>query len=483
MFIKNGGPQVSLDSIVLFPFDDHSIPFQDGVKLHLQGRQGGHGNSPVLPLGETGKHDSQWIAFYGTVLNIGEEFWMWYLGQGPGSKWHQRVCLAKSKDGRNWEKPDLGLVEYQNSKHNNLVDMGEDMHVQACVIFYEPQAEDKNKRFKMAFETRKYTGLAVAYSSDGLRWIESSNNPVGGWFEMSGGAKVDGCYYLAGQGGRHGIGVRQLVTMASRDFEHWSESTCSGLRRGQHQPQSAGQGKNDGQQVHLGAALWNRGNIIIGFFGKWDGHPSNDRRMLTMDLGIAVSQDALHYREPIPNYPIVAAAEDGWSSKHRDALNLNFPALIQGQGFENIDDETLFWYGAWPEEAGDGVRVTSWPKDRLGYFSAFDSGAWSYSKKAPHFLSAPIELDGKSAVLSINIEGITKHSTITVELQDQAYRAISGYEAEVSIGPTEGGFAQIIAWNDHTLIEDLDIPFLVRVNFEGLRPEDIRIYAVYLETA
>ena len=97
--------------------------------------------------------------------------------------------------------------------------------------------------------------------------------------------------------------------------------------------------------------------------------------------------------------------------------------------------------------------------------------------------SAPIELDGKSAVLSINIEGITKHSTITVELQDQAYRAISGYEAEVSIGPTEGGVAQIIAWNDHAVIEDLDIPFLVRVNFEGLRPEDVRLDAVYLDTA
>lgn len=483
MIIKNGAPPISLNSIVLFPFDDHSIPFQDGLKLNLQGSRGGHGNSPVISLGEAGEHDSQWIAFYGTVLRIGEEFWMWYLGQGPCSKWHQRVCLAKSKNGRDWEKPDLGLVRYQDSKHNNLVDMGEDLHVQACVIFHEPEAQDKNKRFKMAFETRKYRGLAVAYSPDGLIWTESSNNPVGGWFEMSGGAIVDGCYYLAGQGGRHGMGVRQLVTMASHDFEYWSEATCSGLRRGQHQPQSAGHGKNDGQQVHLGAALWNRGNVIIGFFGKWDGHPSNDRRMLTMDLGVAVSQDALHYREPIPNFPIVAAAEDGWSSKHRDALNLNFPALIQGQGFENIGDETLFWYGAWPEEAGDGVRVASWPRDRLGYFSPFDSGAWSYSKRASHFVSAPIDLEGKSAVLSVNIEGITEHSSITVELQDQSFRAIRGYEANVSKASKKGGFAQRITWNRHAVIEDIGTPVLVRINFEGLRPEDIRLYAVYLDTA
>ena len=36
MFIKNGGAQVSLDSIVLFPFDDHSIPFQDALYISFK---------------------------------------------------------------------------------------------------------------------------------------------------------------------------------------------------------------------------------------------------------------------------------------------------------------------------------------------------------------------------------------------------------------------------------------------------------------
>ena len=119
----------------------------------------------------------------------------------------------------------------------------------------------------------------------------------------------------------------------------------------------------------------------------------------------------------------------------------------------------------------------------MGYFSPFDSGAWSYSKRTSHFVSAPIYLEGKSAVLSVNIEGITEHSSITAELQDQSFRALRGYEANVSKAPTEGGFAQRITWNKHTVIEDIDTPVLVRVNFEGLRPEDIRLYAVYLDIA
>ena len=485
MRINNGGSAASLDAIVLFAFDDHSIPFQHGVKLNLVGKQAGHGNKPAVPLGEAGAHDSLWIAYYGTVLAIDGELWMWYLGQGPDAHWLQRVCLARSRDGRTWEKPDLGLVEWHGSKHNNLMDMGEDMHVQACVIFHEPDEVDPNKRFKMAFEPRKHSArICVAYSADGLVWRESPRNPVGGRVEMAGGTKVDGCYYLAGQGGKHAVGVRQLVTCASYDFEHWTDATCSGLRRSNLSPQPLVAGKNTGEQVHLGAALWNRGNVIIGFFGKWNGHPSNDRRMVTMDLGLAVSNDALHYSEPIPDFPIVSAAEDGWGMKRRESLTLNFPALIQGQGFENVGNETLFWYAPWPEEASDGVRVTSWPRDRLGYFSPNEGGIWVHGDgSGPHFVSAPIDLEGAAARLAVNVEGINAHSSITAEIQDQAFRPVPGYDRGASQGPGGPGLAQTITWQNRDVIDGVTGPIRVRVDFGGVRPEDVRLYAVYLDPA
>jgi len=53
--------------------------------------------------------------------------------------------------------------------------------------------------------------------------------------------------------------------------------------------------------------------------------------MTTMYLGLAVSNDALHYREPIPNFPVVSAAEDGWELPPYGDQFLNFPALIQGK--------------------------------------------------------------------------------------------------------------------------------------------------------
>ncbi|HJO57220.1 MAG TPA: hypothetical protein QF772_03225 [Nitrospinaceae bacterium] len=73
MRINNGGSIVSLESIVLFPFDDRSIPFQHGVKLHLQGKQASHGNKPVVPLGEEGYLVPWWLTSHTRPLSEEEK--------------------------------------------------------------------------------------------------------------------------------------------------------------------------------------------------------------------------------------------------------------------------------------------------------------------------------------------------------------------------------------------------------------------------
>ena len=55
------------------------------------------------------------LSITGPVHRVGDELWMWYLAQGDDDSWHHRVCFAKSRDGYNWEKPELGFVEYNGS--------------------------------------------------------------------------------------------------------------------------------------------------------------------------------------------------------------------------------------------------------------------------------------------------------------------------------------------------------------------------------
>lgn len=490
--IVAGSVASSLDEIVLFPFDDHAFPLQRGVQLNLKGFQGGVGRTRiVLAPGDTGSHDSLHVAYYGTVRKVGDEYWMWYLGQGtvqqedPANPWFQRVCLAKSRDGYNWLRPNLGLVEYNGDKNNNLVDIGPGIgHVSACVVFFEPDDADPMRRFKMAFADRRYRNqLAVAFSADGLTWHESTKNPVGPWFEMAGGTRVNNTYYLSGQGGKHiKEAARQFATHISYDFENWSQASSLGFQRAGN-PTPERFRKNSGQQIHLGAGLWNRGNTIIGFYGMWNGHPSNDRRLLNMDLGLLVSHDALHYREPIANFPIVSAAEDSWKPLPDEPGLTKAPALMQGQGFENIGDETLFWYAPWPEQKSDGIRIATWPRDRLGCFNAYNHGPLiEGNADSSHIISAPIDLEGKSARLALNVDLPNEHCGIIVSILDEGFKPLSDYRQSDN-QEIKGGFDEIVRWGDLELVRNVDGPIRIRIDFTGVRFEDASLFAAYLRTA
>lgn len=475
MIFHNGGPNIRRDKVVLFAFDDYSIPFKHGVRLQLISKSG-RPNIVVGP-GGPGAADSKLVFYYGTVKWVGDELWMWYLGRGDLDD-HQRVCFAKSKDGYHWEKPNLGLVEYGGNTNNNLVDlMGGKHNVLACVVFYDPEESETKRKFKMAFESGKYRNrLAVAFSEDGLTWQAFPNNPVAPGFEMAGGTKFNGCYYLSGQGGSYYPSSRKLVTHVSYDFEHWTQSTCLGFRRDNVPPRPMEYYSDAGEQVHLGAGLWNRGNVIIGFYGQWHGHPSNDRKLTSMDLGLVVSNNALHYREPIPDFRIISAAEDDWAPIPVYTTAVHYPALQQGQGFENVQDETLFWYGPWGTREREGIRVASWNRDRLGYVETFVPAT-----EEPHFISAPIDLEGKPVRIYMNVDGVSDFSKISVEILDTEFRAIPGYSGDRCMAPTESGLRQPVRWQDRETVKKEGGSIRVRVNFGGIRLEDLKVYTIYVE--
>src|SRR5882724_6394716 len=104
--------------------------------------------------------------------------------------------------------------------------------------------------------------------------------------------------------------ARALLSFQSYDFEHWTPAPALGFRRDPISPRPvSGEGENEGPQVHRGAALWNRGNVIVGFYGMWNGTPTNDRRFVAIDVGLVVSHDALHYHEPIPDARMIESSE------------------------------------------------------------------------------------------------------------------------------------------------------------------------------
>ena len=102
MNIKYNLSRKGQKELVLFPFDDYAFPFQTGVRLKLHSFPSNldYRTRVVVPLGEPGAPDSGNIAYYGTVRRVGDEYWMWYLGNDDTPGWYQRDVYKRQHPAR-----------------------------------------------------------------------------------------------------------------------------------------------------------------------------------------------------------------------------------------------------------------------------------------------------------------------------------------------------------------------------------------------
>ena len=185
------------------------------------------------------KADRPWeqdAAFVDTGMVIYDEkeklFKAWYQAgscHGPGDG--SNMSYATSSDGVKWDKPSLGLVEFDGSKDNNIVLMATcTMHDPAPFIDYTDP--DPQRRFKATWwggrkdasqKTGWLEGHCVGFSPDGLHWTEHPDNPI--WI---GEAEVAAPYGLEHREGRitaycsaDGYGTRVVARTGSDDFVNW----------------------------------------------------------------------------------------------------------------------------------------------------------------------------------------------------------------------------------------------------------------------
>ena len=381
-------------------------------------------------------------------------------------------------------------MEYCGSKQNNIVGLMSDgvlrrTPAEHCLVLHELEDPDPNRRFKMVYEASPTT-VSVAFSADGLQWLPSSNNPVvTSPLEFGGLVNLAGCYYLNGQGRAiphpiKGANKRTMITFASYDFEHWTQAAVPSFRRDNVPPRPPTDFEvHRGEQVHVGASLWNRGNVLIGIYGQYH-NETNHRPHSTVDLGLLVSNDAMHFKEPLPDFKMIPSYEEPDGAA---------PRLLQGQGFENIGERSIFWYSVWREVGEDsptGVRVATWLRDRLSSFSPApkDGPVKMYHDVAgaepPHFVSCPIELDQGRTRLYVNADVLSEHVALTVEILSQEFQPLPGYSRDECIPLTQSGLRQPVVWRDRQSLEGLDKPIRLKVVWEGPRPQEACLYAVYV---
>ncbi len=121
---------------------------------------------------------------FGTVLRDETEgYRMWYISRLGGGNQHRapglspqgdEVCYATSPDGVHWERPNLGLSEFDGSTDNNI--LFANGHCPS--VLYDPDAPD-DERYRMAVHGwGEHAGYTLRHSADGLRWTFYDESPM-----------------------------------------------------------------------------------------------------------------------------------------------------------------------------------------------------------------------------------------------------------------------------------------------------------------
>jgi len=180
------------------------------------------------------KADKPWerrgVLLYGSVCfdtALGR-FRMWY--KSLDRERQARVSYAESEDGLIWDKPDLGICEFDGSTANNIVFSPPCQFDGPCIIF---DADQTDMPYRMVYhlfpkDDRPHS-LYSATSKDGLHW-QASDNP----FLPGTHSDRQSTMAYRDRHGRFVVYVREADSLrdhkerivcrtTSKDFIHWTE--------------------------------------------------------------------------------------------------------------------------------------------------------------------------------------------------------------------------------------------------------------------
>ncbi len=223
-------PPIDISSRLELFVDEYLIQSMNGVERIL--------HSPI-PREIVMEHGEPWEGSgtgYHTIFRDGDIYRMYYKA------WHLAVSddgldlphdtlagYAESRDGIHWNKPNLGLFEFNGVKENNLVWVGPGSHDFTPFLDTNPDCQPEAKYKAVALGTG---GLIAFQSPDGLHWSLLVEEPIitKGAFDTQNLAfwdteRAEYRVYIRdfhkdaeGKSSR-----RDIRTATSTDFVHWSD--------------------------------------------------------------------------------------------------------------------------------------------------------------------------------------------------------------------------------------------------------------------
>lgn len=319
------------------------------------------------------------------------------------------TCYSESKDGLNFTKPELGLVEWEGSKENNIILDDDSTHNFFAFKDLNPACPPE-ALYKGIGGEKKDGGLCVYQSPDAIHWKKITEKPVisDGAFDSQNlafwdsHAKVYRAYYrIFSEGGTDGgewkpKGVRAIRTSTSKDYINWELGTNVTYTEGTPE-----------QQLYTNAVqpYFRAPHLLIGFPTRY--LPDEGERVEPVFM---ISRDGVKFRRY--NEPVVPESAPADRAGNRSNYMTWGMFSIPGEPDKISVYATEAYYGHVP---GRVRRFTY----RLDGFVSLNASADGGS-----VLTRPLQWEGKA--LAVNC-AVRKGGSLKAELQDAGGNPISGF--------------------------------------------------------
>ncbi len=357
------------------------------------------------------------------------------------------LCYATSADGLHWDKPALGLVEFQGSKANNLLPLVADGHMHNYAgIIKDAHERDPARRYKaVAWRPKDKAGVfgvGVYFSPDGLHWSAYAGNPVIrgtsdvhtllGWDD---GIQRYIAYFRPGQA-QHlappaGDGITRIIGYStSEDFEHWTPIV----------PALVPDSVDPVDTQFYGMPALHYEGMVLGF--PWVFRTN----LITHVPQLAYSRDGLHFtRTPLRGdfLPLGAngSFDDGNAYIVRPVVHADKVwCYYTGTRWRGTPD--LFELGA---AARDSIGLAILPLDG---FASIEAGP-----NLGTLTTRPLVFAGNR--LELNLEasrkgyGIDEGSSVQVEVLGEDGQPLPGFGVPESEPATQTDVRRVMTWRGH----------------------------------
>jgi len=432
---------------VLF-VDDAAIASRRGVERRVHAGK----KLPQPVLSPERPWEGGRLYIYGTVHYDASQklFRMWYMSRiGPGQRERAPglrvdradfVNYATSRDGIHWERPELGMHEFDGSRKNNIVF---DLHSPSVIVdSAEPGAAYRYKMAGVGGPNRKYW---AAYSADGLHWKDYPRNPI---LDSSDTITVtrdprSGRYLAFHKRPAEVRGFRRRVVWlaTSPDFQEWSAPELI-LAPDETDDRWATKPVHRTEFYDLSGFPY--AGQFLGLLAVFrvtaenrDVKPAGGERPSPVDgpleIQLTHSRDGLHWSRAERRDPLIAPGPPG-SFDAGGVLGVANPMVV-------YDDEMWVYYTAMTTTHGGALPAkrmsigrASW---RLDGFVSLDAGASGGVVET-------VALPGNGGRLTVNAEAAK--GSIAVEALDAGGKPLAGYGRGECVEIRGDGVRQEVRW-------------------------------------